>query len=1060
LNSPLRDQLQATLGDAYTLERELGGGGMSRVFVASETALKRTVVVKVLPPELAAGVNVDRFKREIQVAASLHHPHIVPVHAAGETNGLPYYTMPFVEGESLRARLGRGPLPITEAVSVLRDVAKALAFAHEHGVVHRDIKPDNVMITGGSASVTDFGIAKAISAARDEGPGNATLTQVGTSLGTPAYMSPEQAAGDPTSNHRTDIYSFGVMAYEVLAGRPPFHGMTPQKLLAAQMAERPEPVQTLRPDTPPALAELVMRCQEKDADQRPQRAADLAVVLDSVTTTTGGTHAAMPAVLLGGRGMLRKALAIYVASFVVVAVLARAAIIGIGLPDWVFPGALLVMGLGLPVILFTAYVHRTTHRVLTSTPTLTPGGSPGQQGTMATIAMKAAPHVSWRRTTLGGVWAGGVFVALVAGWMILRALGIGPAGSLMAAGKLGSRERMILTEFKSPATDSLLGPTVTEAFRTDLAQSPNLSIMPATNVREVLRRMQKPPNTRVDYAIAREVATREGMKAVLDGEVVALGGGYVLSARLVTAQSGEELATFRQTAADAKDIIPAISRLSKQVRSKVGESLRSVQAARTLDKVTTPSLEALQKYVAGTWAIEADGDFEKGRTLLEEAIAVDTGFAMAYRKLAIELSNRGVQSDRRMQLMQKAYDHRDRLSDAERYLTVASYYSGGPAPDRSKRIAAYESLLDLDPDNRAALNNLAIEYNYRRDYARAEQMLKHAMEVENTTGVLYSNLVAVQIHQGKVGAAEQTVALAAQAIPRNPVVGNLRSGLLDLRQRYDSSIRIADSLAAARPNDANAQAAALNRRATVAELRGQLNESLRQRARLRDIQLASGNRQARLNGALDGATFDLWYRGNNTRGLEAIRQALARYPIESLPPAARTGFAPRLIILYSLAGRPDLARPLLPSGTERILGVDSADVAIGLHGLRGSIAMAEQKYDEAAREYRAADVGSCSVCALPDIGRAYDLAGNADSAIAVFARYTDGFERPLGIDARNLAGVYKRLGELYEARGDGEKAMSHYAQFIELWKTADSDLQPLVRQARARLTVLQRAEKK
>ncbi|MGE5101699.1 MAG: serine/threonine-protein kinase, partial [Deltaproteobacteria bacterium] len=169
----LRDELQATLGSSYTISRELGGGGMSRVLVARDTALRRDVVIKVLPPELVAGVNVERFRREILVAAGLQHPHIVPVLAAGEMDGLPWFTMPFVEGESLRQRLTRGPLPINEAIGILREVAKALAYAHERGVVHRDIKPDNVLITGGTAVVTDFGIAKALSASRTAGDAGA-----------------------------------------------------------------------------------------------------------------------------------------------------------------------------------------------------------------------------------------------------------------------------------------------------------------------------------------------------------------------------------------------------------------------------------------------------------------------------------------------------------------------------------------------------------------------------------------------------------------------------------------------------------------------------------------------------------------------------------------------------------------------------------------------------------------------------------------------------------------------------------------------------------------------
>ena len=262
MTNPLRDQLQTALGDTYRIEQELGGGGMSRVFSATESAFGRKVVIKVLPPEMTEGLSVERFKREIGLAARLQHPHIVPVHTSGEIGGLPYFTMPFVEGHSLRARLtSSGPQPMTETIGIMRDVSKALAYAHDQGVVHRDIKPDNVLLSGGSAVVTDFGVAKALSASKTQGPGG-TLTQVGTSLGTPSYMAPEQAAADPDTNHRADIYAFGVMAYEMLAGRPPFHGKTPQKLLAAHMGERPENIEALRADVPPLLAQLVMQCLE------------------------------------------------------------------------------------------------------------------------------------------------------------------------------------------------------------------------------------------------------------------------------------------------------------------------------------------------------------------------------------------------------------------------------------------------------------------------------------------------------------------------------------------------------------------------------------------------------------------------------------------------------------------------------------------------------------------------------------------------------------------------------------------------------------------------------
>ena len=303
----LHDQLQQALGAAYTVERELGGGGMSRVFVARDNALGRRVVVKLLSSELAATVSVERFRREIMLVAALQHPHIVGVLSAGQADGSPYYIMPYVEGESLRARLRRGRLGVVEAVRVLRDVARALAYAHEHGIVHRDIKPDNVLLAGGSAMVADFGVAKALSSAlrrvsseTDADTAAATqagtLTLVGTSLGTPAYMAPEQAAGDPDTDHRADIYAFGVMAYEMLAGALPFTGRSPQALLAAHLTEAPKPLPSHRGDIPAALADLVRRCLEKEPEHRPQTATDLAAALEDPEMVSGA-FASAPAAL-------------------------------------------------------------------------------------------------------------------------------------------------------------------------------------------------------------------------------------------------------------------------------------------------------------------------------------------------------------------------------------------------------------------------------------------------------------------------------------------------------------------------------------------------------------------------------------------------------------------------------------------------------------------------------------------------------------------------------------------------------------------------------------------
>jgi serine/threonine-protein kinase len=287
----LLTRLQAALGDRYTVERELGAGGMGRVFVALERGLERRVAVKVLPPDLTAALSVERFRREIQLAASLQHPHIVPLLSAGESGGLLFYTMPFIDGETLRARLAReGQLLVPDAVRILRDVLDALAYAHRRGVVHRDIKPENVLLVDDHALVTDFGVAKALTQAT----GGGGLTSAGMALGTPAYMAPEQAAGDPGVDHRSDVYAAGVLAYEMLGGHPPFSGVA-QRVLAAQVMNSPEPVARLRPDVPPALASSVMRCLEKNPANRWQSADELKRELDSTLTGSPAVNATRPA---------------------------------------------------------------------------------------------------------------------------------------------------------------------------------------------------------------------------------------------------------------------------------------------------------------------------------------------------------------------------------------------------------------------------------------------------------------------------------------------------------------------------------------------------------------------------------------------------------------------------------------------------------------------------------------------------------------------------------------------------------------------------------------------
>jgi len=1048
----LRQRVQESLSGTHTIERELGGGGMSRVFVANEHRLGRKVVVKVLAPDLAAAISAERFEREIRLAASLQQANILPVIAAGDMDGLPFYTMPFVEGESLRTRLVQGPVSISVAIDVLRDVAKALAYAHERGVVHRDIKPDNILLSGRSAVVADFGIAKAIAAAQEKS-GGATLTQLGTAVGTPAYMAPEQAAGDPSTDHRADIYAFGCMAYELLAGHPPFHGLSPHKLMAAHMGEIPRPVEELRPDCPPALARLVARCLAKDPAKRP---ADAEELLQELAVTTSGPAPSMP---FHGRGLLLRAMAFYAAAFIGVAIVARLLVDTQGLPEWIFSGALVVMALGFPVILLTGYTQYVARKVAQATPTLTPHGTlvrPSANGTLAQLAVKASPHMSWTRTLRGGVAALTAFALLVAGYLVLRVLGIGPSGSLLAAGKLSARDKVLVATFDAASRDSALGDVVAVAVRTNLAQSRAVQLVPTSGIVAALERMQKPAASRVDLVLAREIAEREGIKAVVGGNVASAGNGFIITARLVSAASGDELAVYQESAASAADIIPAVDRLTKQLRGKIGESLKSVKDAPRLDQVATSSIDALRSYAAGLRANDVEGDFPKAIPLFEDAIAKDSGFAAAYVQLANTLSNAGLQRARQDSLFHRAYDLRGRLPERERYDVEGAYLA---TRNRPKAIAAYERALAIDSSDTEALNSLAILSSQTRNYARGVQLARRTVAESPEDGILYDNLAFVLANDGKLDAADSVYRVMRERKIQYPTDRN-EAGILFLRGEIDSvEARARAAMKSPNPQVSRVMLGMLRQ---VLEVRGRLRESDSIAIDLQNRNIARGATVNLLVIPTRSALDDAFLRGQNQRAVARLDSAIRVHP---LTPASPPGAILDAAISYAFAGAPARARPLLAQFDA------AAGDSVNRQAWRGqrsyteaNILLAERRTDDAIRVFRGMDVDSdglpnwCTFCVPLSLGRAYDQANNADSTIANLERYLAITNNArINADVFMLGPAHKRLGELYEARGDSKRAAQHYATFVELWKGADADLQPRVAEARTRLERVRRA---
>ena len=1028
----LQDRLQSALGESYHLESELGGGGMSRVFLAQEVRLGRQVVVKVLPPEMAAGVSAERFEREIQLAAKLQHPHIVPLLTAGANGDLLYYIMPRVEGQSLRARLVQEhELPIGEAVRILRDVCDALAYAHAHGIVHRDVKPDNVLLSGKHALVTDFGVAKAVA----QSTGSTALTSLGVALGTPAYMAPEQAAADPGTDQRADIYAVGALGYEMIAGRPPFIGPSPSSVLAQHVSSPPDPVSKYRATTPPALAALIHRCLEKRPADRFQSANEILEQLEPMTTPSGGSAAYSATAWVPAQPAhpARVAGVFALASLVVLAV-AYGLMHELGLPSWVMPGVVLLLVLGLPIVTLTGMMER--RRALASSSAVPTGGW--------------HDWLTWRKALTGGVlaFAG---LGLAAGlYMAMRALGIGPVGTLVASGVLAERDRLVLADVDNRTADSTLGPSLTEALRVDLAQSRVVRLLDAAAIPQALGRMGRPPSTPLDLAVARELAQRENAKAVVHGQIDPVGRGYVVSAELVNAADGAVLVAVRENAKDDGAIIEAVDRLSRRLRERIGESLRTIRASEPLEQVTTGSLDALRKYSQAVKEFEA-GNLEQTITLLQEATALDTGFAMAYRKLAVQLSNTGGPPSGIYAAATAAFRHRDRLPPLERNLTTAYYYWTVDF-DLDKVGSAYRSVLELDPENGIAYNNLALVFMRRRRFAEAESLVTRGLAVGNPgTSTLFINAVESQVAQGKMAAANASVAEFARRAPANPTVMWLRAALVGARRDFDS-VEVYSRRGQTHEQVAIQEGAALALMG-VDEIRGKLGAA---QADLRQAFTAAERR--RLPGnyvsyAVQEAFADMRYRGAVAPALASVDAALKRHPLGTMPAPDR----PYLILaaFYAEAGQPARGRALLTEYEQAIPeGVRRGQAA--RHGTEGLIAYAEGRLPDAMAGFRAwYDEDGCATCGMFELARSYDKLGQKDSALAVYERAvnTNGLSL-LFEQSTNLAPMYRRLGELYEERGQLDRARDYYGRFVDLWKNADPDLQPFVRDVRQRIVRL------
>ena len=929
---------------------------MATVYLARDLKHDRPVALKVLHPELAAMLGPERFLREIKLAAGLQHPHILSVHDSGgaktgEGSERLWFTMPYVEGESLRDRLRReGQLPLDDAIRITREAAQGLRYAHEHGVVHRDIKPENLLLTeDGNTLVADFGIARAVSG------GDERLTATGLAMGTPAYMSPEQASGSGEVDARSDVYSLGCVLYEMLAGEPPFTGPTAQAMIAKRFAGPAPKVSVVRPGVPPAVVDAIDRALAITPADRFATVNDFARALD-----------AAPA---------------------------------------------------------------------------------------ATIAVPATSPPRRRRRLLAG--AAAIAVAIVIGYLALKRAGVLPGESLIESGELAPRDQLVLAEFADHANDSSLAAAVTEAFRVDFAQSGLVGLASADRVRGALRFMQRPDSAPLTVALGREVAVREGLKAVLSGEVTRLGDGYLISAQVIGADSGQVLAARRETATSAKDIIPAVDRLSRGLRGTVGEPLRRIQATPPLAAVTTPSLEALRRYGLGARLLSMGRNGE-ALLLFRQAVELDTGFAMAWNQIWVALWSTQRDPKAQIDALSRAYALPGRLTETQRYATEAQYFEWAKG-DRPRARRAWEALLAIDSTNAQALTDLGLLTWFEDDYAGAAGLAARAIRSDSGRFPPYSNLVDAQVALKQYAVAETTLARWRGRFGTGGEYDYVVGNMAFVRGDYDSAAR-----AWHRNLDRRSDAAERSRAAfllgKLAMVRGQVGEARRfDRTAIETSPDPGMALQLPLEDARASVSIGLDRRDVLSR----VDRLAASPEFTAAIPAQRPYVL--LALVYAMAGRSDRARALAaeqarvyeaagPAGERMRSSLLRRMVA---DGLEGTLLLNDKRFGDAAERFGRARTVLGGVIWLPEMAMALDQAGMTDSALAVYERYLSStWLYRLRADAIWLGPVLRRVGEMYEAKGDRARAVESYQRFVSLWREADPVLQPQVTDVKRRLADL------